>query len=363
MSVPASGTKPLSPALRWAGLIILTVLISGFFLLIHLAAGLMLGPMIAGIIVATRNRGVTIPRPWFAMAQAVLGCMVVGSLNLGILHDIVDHWALMGFSVFSVILVSFGIGALLAWLGVMPGTTALWGSSPGGASTMMLICGSFGADPRLAAFMLYFRVILVAISTSLVAWLVAGPARAPYLPPMPSGNIGATLALIAVSTFLGLRIRIPAAPLLIALFLGGIAQLSGFFSVTTPQWIRVPAYLIIGWSIGLRFTSDVLKQALHSLPAVFLSSLVIVGGCALLAWPVARLAHIDLLSAYLATSPGGLDAIIIISASVHVALPFIIAMQTARMLAVLFLGPLLAKPLGRWLEHHRRPPRHGNNPS
>lgn len=339
-------------SLRWSALLGLSILFAACFLVIHLAAGLMLGPMIAGIGLVVSGNGVTVKRPWFALSQAVLACMVAGSLNPTVLHDIAAHGVLMAFSVLSVIVVSFGIGAVLAWFGVMPGTTALWGSSPGGASTMMLICGAFGADPRLAAFMLYFRVILVAIATSLVAWLVTGPGKGIYLPPLPKGDLVPTLLLVVSGGLIGLRLRFPAAPLLLTMALGAIAQLSGLFTVSAPQWLRVPAYFIIGWTIGLRFTAPVLRYALHALPAVFVSSLAMVGGCALLAWPVAKYAHIDLLSAYLATSPGGLDTVIIISASVPVALPFIISMQTARMLTVLVLGPLIAKPLGSWLERH-----------
>ncbi|QHI94979.1 AbrB family transcriptional regulator [Aristophania vespae] len=339
-------------SLRWICLLALSAILIGVFLAIHLAAGLMLGPMIAAIIMAIRGKNVTISRPVFALSQAVLACLVVSSLNMTVLIDIAHNWWLMLFSVFSVIIVSFATGAALAWFGVMPGTTALWGSSPGGASTMMLICGSFGADPRLAAFMLYFRVILVAFATSIVAWLVSAGHNIPYLPPVPKGDLLPTLIFVVVTGLISTRIKFPAAPLLLTMVIGAVIQLSGLFAISTPQWMRIPAYLIIGWSIGLRFTLPVLQHAMRALPAVIFSSTILVGTCALIAIPVAKLAHIDLLSAYLATSPGGLDTVIIISAGAPVDLPFIISLQTARLLAVLALGPLIAKPVGRWLENH-----------
>ncbi|MDF7674095.1 AbrB family transcriptional regulator [Acetobacteraceae bacterium ESL0709] len=341
-------------ALRWLVLLGLSALITCFFLAIHLTAGFMLGPMIAAIILAISGHQPTISRPLFAVSQAVLASVVVSSLSLSVVMDIGHHWGVMLFSVFSVIIVSFFSGAVLAWFGIMPGTTALWGSSPGGASTMMLICGSFGADPRLAAFMLYFRVILVALATSLVAWLVTDTHHAPYLPPVLKGDTLPTLGLILITGTIGSRLKFPAAPLLLTMAVGAILQLSGLFTIATPQWLRIPAYMIIGWSIGLRFTKPVLQHAFRALPAVAFASTVMITVCALLAFPVAKLAHIDLLSAYMATSPGGLDTIIIISTGVKVALPFIIALQTARLLAVLAFGPLIAKPVGRWLENHSR---------
>ena len=49
------------------------------------------------------------------------------------------------------------------------------------------------------------------------------------------------------------------------------------------------------------------------------------------------------MTAYLATSPGGIDAVAIIATSVHVDVPFVLAMQLVRFIAVIILGPLLAR--------------------
>jgi uncharacterized membrane protein AbrB (regulator of aidB expression) len=51
----------------------------------------------------------------------------------------------------------------------------------------------------------------------------------------------------------------------------------------------------------------------------------------------------DPLTAYLATSPGGMDSIAIIASSTNVDTPFIMAMQTVRFLLVLFVGPPASK--------------------
>lgn len=48
---------------------------------------------------------------------------------------------------------------------------------------------------------------------------------------------------------------------------------------------------------------------------------------------------------YLATSPGGVDAATIIAASTEVDMPFVMAMQTVRMIMLLVVGP----PVARWV--------------
>ena len=52
---------------------------------------------------------------------------------------------------------------------VVPGTTGVWGSSPGAASAMVVMADAFGADARLVAFMQYLRVVCVVVVASLIA--------------------------------------------------------------------------------------------------------------------------------------------------------------------------------------------------
>jgi uncharacterized protein len=49
------------------------------------------------------------------------------------------------------------------------------------------------------------------------------------------------------------------------------------------------------------------------------------------------------LTAYLATSPGGMDAVAIIAASSNVDIAFVMALQTLRFMIVLIAGPPLAR--------------------
>jgi membrane AbrB-like protein len=63
--------------------------------------------------------------------------------------------------------------------------------------------------------------------------------------------------------------------------------------------------------------------------------------CAVLAGVLVVTAGVDPLTAYLATSPGGADAVAIIAASSNVDVPFVMAMQTARLGAIILLAPAI----------------------
>ncbi len=73
--------------------------------------------------------------------------------------------------------------------------------------------------------------------------------------------------------------------------------------------------------------------------------MIAVGGG--LAWLLTEFAGIDPLTAYLATSPGGMDSVAIIAASSKVDVSFVIALQTVRFVFVLILGPPLAAVAGQ----------------
>ena len=78
------------------------------------------------------------------------------------------------------------------------------------------------------------------------------------------------------------------------------------------------------------------------------SILLLMGFCGGIAWLLSHELGIDPLTAYLATSPGGMDSVAIIAAASHdVNLSFIMALQSARLLFVLLFGPALVRLVAR----------------
>jgi uncharacterized membrane protein AbrB (regulator of aidB expression) len=54
------------------------------------------------------------------------------------------------------------------------------------------------------------------------------------------------------------------------------------------------------------------------------------------------------LTAYLATSPGGLDSIAVIATGSRADVPFVLAIQTMRLFLVLLTGPAIARLISRY---------------
>eukprot|EP01035_Chromulina_nebulosa_P005420 gene5420-7349_t len=115
------------------------------------------------------------------------------------------------------------------------------------------------------------------------------------------------------------------------------------------------SYTVIGWTIGIRFTRDILAHAARALPQVIGSILALIAICCGFAAMLVVVAGIDPLTAYLATSPGGADSVAIIANATHVDVPFIMAMQLSRLLVILLVGPTLARLVVKWSRLHDEP--------
>jgi hypothetical protein len=217
---------------------------------------------------------------------------------------------------------------------------------------MVLMSDAFGGDMRLVAVMQYLRVACVGLVASLVAraWLpaAAAPASIVWFPPVAPGPLLATLALGVGGAIVGVKCRIPAGALLVPMFVGAPLSASHLLTITLPPWLLAISYALVGWSIGLRFTRETILYAGKRLPVILMSIFTLIALCGGLAFALHEAAGTDALTAYLATSPGGADAVAIIAASSRVDLPIVMAMQVGRLLMVLLVGPILARTIARW---------------
>jgi membrane AbrB-like protein len=337
---------------QWAILVVLSGLFALALEAIRLPAALLLGPMIAAILVALTGSELRVPHQPVLIAQAVIGCMIARSIPPSVVGEILRNWPLFVAVVIAVIAASSTLGWLLTRWRVLPGTTAVWGSSPGAASAMMLMAAAYGADIRLVAFMQYVRVLLVALVATIVARLwTAGttgpPATVTWFPAIAWLPFAETLTLIGFGTLAARFRRIPAAPLLLPLGFGIALQDAGLLAIELPPWLLAASYAIVGWSTGLGFNRAILRHAARSLPRVVMSILVLLAVCGGLAALLVAVAGIDPMTAYLATSPGGADSAAIIAMASNVDVAFVMAMQTTRLVLVLLIGPSLAGFIAR----------------
>ena len=343
-------------------LLALSAVLSFVLFRLHLPAAPLLGPLIAGITLSLRGATIHLPRPFFISAQAIIGCMIARALTPSIFGVLAANWAL----VLIILLSTLAISALTGWLLVryssLPGATGAWGSSPGGASAMVVMAQEYGADVRLVALMQYLRVLfVVGAAVMVVRFALGGEAQEMtqqivWFPPL-TFNLPLTLLLTAVAGWLGLRLRIPSGAMLLPMLAGALAQGEGMLLLELPEWLLVLAYTALGWTVGLQFNREIFMLALKTLPQIIAAIVGLIALCALMALALTHLLPLDFLTAYLATSPGGLDTVAIIAVGTRADMSFIMAMQTLRLFTILLTGPATARLISRYAPRKEKSPR------
>jgi uncharacterized protein len=345
------------PAL-WSALLALSAVLTIGWSLASLPAALLLGPMIAGIAFGVNGARLDVPRWSYIGAQAVVASLVASAITPMIVKTFSDDAVLFVLAVASTLFGSTAIGWIVSRLGYIPGATAVYGMSPGAASAMVMLGEAFGADKSLVAFMQYTRVLMVVFATTFVAHFVAGtdahPPGAAWDAPVHWGGLALVMLLALVGQQMARLMRLHGWGLIGPMVFLSVLHAMGIIEIDLPRWLLAIAYANLGWHIGLGFRRDALIHAGKSLPIVVGAAGTLILFCAFVSWCMAKVMHIDGLTAYLAMSPGGVDVAAIIAASTpSVDLPFVLALQSIRLFATVALAPLLIRLVVRHSPHLR----------
>jgi uncharacterized protein len=297
------------------------------------------------------------PEAGFRVGQAITGVAIGTFLQADTLTGLGTRWVAVVLVSIGTLAVTIAAGVVLARFAALDRPTASLGMVAGGASGIVAMADDLGGDDRLVAFMQYLRVLVVTVLTPLLVPLVFnGDASASTAGEGPllgtaSGwalTVGASLA----GAFAGVRLRLPAPVLLGPLLLSSVLTLAGATDgVTVPPLVREVGFALIGLYIGLRFERDTIRRIARVLVPVALSIAGLLVACFLLAWLLTLTTGEPLLDAYLATTPGGLYAVLPIAYGSGADTTFVLAVQGLRLLAMVLAAPLVV----RWLVREREP--------
>ncbi|WP_416468303.1 AbrB family transcriptional regulator [Pseudomonas sp. LFS044] len=337
---------------QWLALLTCAGAFGQFLHALAVPAGLFLGPMLVAIVFAVSGARLNLHRQVFRFGQGCVGLLVAHSVSWAVLVSMAQSWHLMLVATFITVALSALVGLGTVRFGGIPGSTAAWGTAPGAASAMVSMAEANGADARVVATMQYVRVVCVVMIGSLVSHLLGatpGAGAAASAPVVMTGahvsDILLSLGVVSVGVLAGSRM--PAGALLMPLLLGGALQLSGLLTISLPEPLLALAYGAIGCYIGLRFDRQTVRYVCKRLPTMIAGAVVLIVLCAACAWVLALAMGTDFLSMYLATSPGGLDAMAIIAVETHADVGLVLAMQTLRLFGVILTGAFCARQIIR----------------
>lgn len=324
--------------------------------LIGLPSSFLFGSLLAGLGWALlRPRGLALPREAFGAAQAVTGVTLGAYLESSSLHALAHDWLPVTLVGAGTLGLSLAASLVMSRLTGLDRVTALLGLVAGGASGIVGMADDLGADDRLVAFMQYARVLVVVLVTPVLAALAfpvqrgggsGGPADPALIGDASWWAITAGCAAAGVP--LARLARIPVPSLLGPMALAGAITLAAPpGTLEVPELVRETAFGVIGLQVGLRFTLDTVREVGRLVLPVLASVLAIMAGCFLLAIGLASTTSATLLDSYLATTPGGLYAVLAAAFGAGADTTFIVAVQTLRLLVMVVLAPLAVKRLAR----------------
>jgi membrane AbrB-like protein len=291
------------------------------------------------------------PRRTVLPAQAVIGAALGSYFELEPLTALGGRWIPVAGVVVGTLGVSLLAGLLVASVTGLDRPTALLGLVAGGAAGIVALSDELGADARLVAVMQYARVLVVVLLAPLLLAFAFGESG-DAASGAPGAGVAADLAYTVVAAGVGViaarRLKVPAAGLLGPLAVGAALTAAGVFDrAGVPGLVEELAFAVIGVQVGLRFTRDTIRRAGRLLPAVLAAVLAMIAACAALAVPLAALADVRFADAYLATTPGGIYAVLATAVGSGADTTFVTAVQVLRVLIMVLAAPPLVRVLAR----------------
>ena len=319
---------------------------------VGLPSSYLFAAMLLGLALALMRPGrVDVVPLAFRSSQAIAGVTLGAYLQSDALRALGDSWLPVALVSFATLAASLLAGAALARTTPLDAPTAALGLIAGGASGIVGMSGELGADDRLVAFMQYLRVLVVVVTTPLVIALFFGGEHAGAAAAVPSAStLGEpvdwvlALALAAAGALLAARAKVTAGVLLGPMVLTGVVVLGGFADdFAVPDLLSQAAFAVIGLQVGLRFTPDTIRLLGRLTGPVLAALAALLAVCFGLALLLDATTSASLLDSYLATTPGGLYAVLAVAFGAGANTTFIVAVQSLRVLAMVLLAPLAVR--------------------
>ncbi|WP_328352207.1 AbrB family transcriptional regulator [Mycobacterium sp. NBC_00419] len=342
--------------MRWVLLVLVTIGVTVPLDLLGVPSAALFAALLVGVGLAiARLAPAGVPRKAGLAAQGILGVYIGTMVHSDALGALGPHWPVVVALSLVTLLLSIGAGVLLGLRRDVSALTGALALVAGGASGLVAIARELGGDDRIVAVVQYLRVAVITATMPLVVTLVFRAERsavsgapvqnqsAPWY-----ASIAMLAGLVLVGSVVARLVRLPGAGLLgpmaltIAVELGGVS-----FGLAVPVLLVQVSYMVIGWQAGVAFTRESLHAIERLLPAALGLIVLLNVATAGLGVALAKLTGVSMLDGYLATSPGGIYAVLATAVETGSNVTFIVAAQVLRVLLMLFAAPMMARGYAR----------------
>jgi membrane AbrB-like protein len=345
---------------RWGLLAAAVLAATGLLAVAGAPSPPLFGGLLGALAVALARAGpATLPRAAFVAAQAVVGVAVGAQVESASLRAFASDWPAILAVTLATLAVSVAAGQLLRLHGASP-VTATFATLAGGASGITALARDLGADDRVVVVVQYLRVLVILLTLPVVVGVWFGPTGHASAQSQPAElrDYLFTVLAAALGVAVGRLARMPSPAVLGGLLVGLLVALTpAFRGVSAPLAVQAGALLLIGVQVGLRFTRDAVVSIGRMLPTALLVTAFLLVVCAGLGALLAGTTGVSALDGYLATTPGGLPAVLATATAASGDVTFVSAVQLVRLLLVLLLAPAVARLVQWWSARGSAAPR------
>jgi len=344
--------------------VLITLLIAatgGFiFIKLKIPAGPILGAMFFSMIVSIFWGKCFIPEFMIIASRIVAGTLIGCRISRTSLLSLKKIFIPMLFFSFFLLSLSMFSGYIIYSISGIHKATAFFGSAPGGLTDMSLISSEFGADMSTVALLQVVRMIACLTIVPFIA-------KKNGINKLEDKNINneeniyldgksceeksfnnntfrflATIFVGSIGGLLGIVLSVPAGALTGAFVFVALFNLF-FFKLFIPAKIRYGTQMLIGAVIGSGMTmDDVVGLKKIIIPALMVAVFLLSIGI-LLGFLLHKIWDIDMITALIATAPGGLTGMSLIAPDVGADVSVVTSLQFVRLIAIITVYPIVMK--------------------
>jgi uncharacterized protein len=295
----------------------------------------MIGPLLAMAAAKLFGAKVDAPQGGRQVGQLIIGCALGLYFTPVVAHAILTYAGVMLLAAAMTILMGYICGFFLAKASGIDMTTALFASTPGGASEMAVLGERYGAALDKVALAQSTRILMVVviIPAVLTYWGVQG--ADPYQPTPGHVSYPGLALLLLLSTVGGWvlsRFRMPNAWMLGPLFVSIAVTVTETGLSAMPGFLTNGGQLLIGCALGSRFEQGFIKGAPRYLVGVVATIGLALALSALFGLALAYLGEIAVPTMILATAPGGIAEMSITAKVLRLGVPLVTAFHVTRII-------------------------------
>lgn len=315
----------------------------------------MIGPLLATALARMSNHDLRCPVQAREAGQWAIGTALGLYFTPAVLKTLGSYAGYIALGVLFSVLLGIGCGWLLRRLSKVDRSTAFFAMAVGGASEMATQAERHGAQIDRVAAAHSMRIMLVVVVIPFSFKFLGLHGLDPYIPGARIVNPGGLLLLMALTSIAAYalrRLKLPNAWVIGPLLMTIALTANQWDLSALPRWVVNAGQLLIGISLGTRFSPTFLRTAPRYLASATFCSVVAIVLAAVFAAGLAAISGIPLPTAILATSPGGIAEMSLTAKNLQLGVPVVTAFHVTRMVAlVLSVGPIfrLARRLQeRW---------------